>query len=43
MKLSGDGAALEAGVASRPVVGTTVVDHGKERSNVASVAEALRG
>ena len=42
VQLSGDGAALEAVVSSRPVVGTTVVDYGKGRSNVAAVAEALR-
>ena len=43
VQLSGSGDAVAAVVASRPVVRTTVVDYGKGRSNVAAVADALRG
>ena len=42
VQLTGDPAAPEAVVSSRPVIATTVVDYGKGRSNVAAVSEALR-
>jgi hypothetical protein len=42
VQLTGDPAGPVAVVSSRPVIGTTVVDYGKGRSNVAAVVEALR-
>ena len=41
VQLTGDPAAPEAFVSSRPVVATTLVDYGKGRANVAAVARAL--
>ena len=43
VQLTGDASAPQAVVSSRPVVPTTVVDYGKGRTNVAMVADALRG
>ena len=42
VQLTGDPSAPQAFVSSRPVVPTTLVDYGKGRSNVATVAAALR-
>jgi hypothetical protein len=42
VQLTGDPAEPVAVASSRPVIGTTVADHGKGRSNVAALIEALR-
>jgi hypothetical protein len=41
VQLTGDPSAPHAVISSRPVVPTTLVDYGKGRSNVATVADAL--
>jgi hypothetical protein len=42
VQLSGDPAAPEACVTSRPRISTTLIDYGKGRSNVETVVRALR-